>query len=61
MEYKIEITLTPHYHDNPMFPYFWCLLGRNDDDWCNCGHGWAKTPREAWRRACEYYHDITTI
>ena len=61
MEYKIEVTITPDYNNSPICPYFWCILGRNGGDWHNCGHGWAKSPREAWRQACEYYDDITLI
>lgn len=26
MEYKIEVIMTPHVHDSPVLPYFWCIL-----------------------------------
>ena len=60
-EYKIEVIMTPHFHDCARAPYFWCVLCRCDSDWSNCGHGWATTPQEAWRRAYEYYDDITSV
>lgn len=28
MEYKIEVSMTPFYHDSPNAPYFYCILGR---------------------------------
>ena len=63
MNYKIEVSMVPAYHDCPSAPYFWCILGRknNDDVWHNYGHGWAVTPAEAWSLAYEYYKDITSI
>ena len=54
--YKIEVIITPQYHDNPMKPYFW-VVGKflENDNWCSVGYGWETTPDEAWKKACEYY------
>ena len=62
MEYKIEISMIPRFHDCAMAPYFWCILGRNEEEsgWFNCGHGWARTPAEAWQQAYAYYDGITS-
>jgi hypothetical protein len=62
MEYKIEISMTPSFHDYARAPYFWCILGRNEREskWFNCGHGWATTHQEAWKHAYAYYDDITS-
>ena len=58
MEYKIEVSMTP----DENYYYFWCILGRNENiNWCNYGHGWARTPKEAWQNAYLYYDDITSI
>ena len=56
-EYKIEVLLTPHEHDNKYQPYFWCLFCSYEDstDWCNEGAGWAKTYKEAWEEAISFY------
>jgi hypothetical protein len=56
MEYKIEISMTPHVHDNPLQPYFWCILYLHGKQWCNSGHGWAVTPEEAWKEAKTFYN-----
>ena len=63
MEYKIEISMTPRFHDCARAPYFWCILGRTEGerDWYNCGHGWAATHQAAWEQAYTYYNDITSI
>ena len=63
MEYKIEITMSPRFHDSVIAPYFWCILGRREGEtnWFNCGHGWASTPTKAWAEAYLYYDDITSI
>ena len=62
MEYKIEVTMTPKFHDCPIAPYFWCILGRKEGehDWFNCGHGWARTLTEAWQQAYLFWDDITS-
>jgi hypothetical protein len=51
-ERKIEVFLTPHYHDNKENPYFWCILEWNNS-WANVGWGWAETPLEAFNMAYE--------
>ena len=59
MEYKIEVIMTPHFHDSPKKPYFWCICSRINDEeslWCNSGHGWAATPEEAWQEAKTFYN-----
>lgn len=53
MESKIEVLMTPHYHDNPDKPYFWSIV----TDGVNSGFGWAKTPEKAWKKAFDYYKD----
>ena len=56
-EYKIEIGLRPHYHDNEKEPYFWCLLTWNvtHKEWYNNGFGWAESPEKAWEQAYIFY------
>jgi len=56
-DYKIEIGLTPHFHNNKNFPYYWTIFCFYDT-WCNEGTGWAKTPTEAWNAAMKYYKDF---
>jgi len=52
--YKIEIGVTPHYHDNKLQPYHWTLFAYYDT-WCNEGSGWANTPTEAWNEAYNFF------
>lgn len=54
MEYKIEVMLTP---DGSHMPYFWCILRYENEKWYNNGHGWTRTPEDAWKEAYEYYND----
>lgn len=56
MEYKIEVIMTPHVHDSPVLPYFWCILSCCDGTWSNCCHGWAVTPERAWQEAKTFYN-----
>ena len=58
MEYKIEIIMTPHYHDGQLAPYFWCVMCNGGQFWSNGGFGWAKSPEEAWKRANECYNSL---
>jgi hypothetical protein len=59
MEYKIEVMMTPYYHDSPNAPYFYRILGRREGEkWHNCGHGWGKTQEEAWKIAYNDYEDL---
>lgn len=59
MEYKIEISMNPRYHDSPSAPYFWRIIGEKEDGTrCNYRHGWGKTPTEAWQLARDYYYDL---
>jgi hypothetical protein len=59
MEYKIEVSMTPYYHDSPNAPYFYCILGRREGEkWHNCGHGWGRTQEEAWKMAYSDYEDL---
>lgn len=53
VEYKLEVCLTPHEHDNKEAPYFWCLF-KYGNDWANEGFGWAKTPEEAFKDGMDY-------
>jgi len=55
-ELDIKVSMTPHPWDNPTKPYSWVLLKWCKTAWCNVGHGWAKTPVEAWKEAFEYYN-----
>jgi len=52
--YKIEVGVTPHTHDNKLQPYYWTIFCFCDA-WCNEGHGWAKTPELAWSEAYDFY------
>lgn len=63
MEYKVEVIMSPRFHDCIQNPYFWCVLGRKEGEtkWFNCGHGWSRTQNEAWEQACNYYDDITSV
>jgi len=54
-ELHIEVSMTPHPWDNPNKPYSWVLLRWHKNAWCNSGHGWAKTPKEAWEDAIKHY------
>jgi len=45
-DYKIEVGLSPHFHNNKNSPYYWTIFCFYDT-WCNEGTGWAKTPTEA--------------
>ena len=53
-EYKIEIGITPHYHDNKFKPFYWTLLAYRNG-WSNDGCGWATTQEEAWKEAYRFY------
>lgn len=59
-DYKIEIGITPHYHDNKHKPYYWIILGFYND-WCNEGFGWAETPEKAWKEAEEYFKSYKSM
>jgi hypothetical protein len=55
-EYKIEVGMTPHTHDDKYKPYYWVLLACSKDGaWCNEGFGWADSPPNAWLEAYEFY------
>lgn len=60
VEYKIEITMLPHYWDNEFEPYFWLILVWDDiaKDWVCFMSGWAKTPNESWEVANKKYNEI---
>jgi len=30
VDYKIEVGVTPHFHDNKMQPYYWTLFAYGD-------------------------------
>ena len=52
-EYKIEVLVTPHYHDNLKNPYFWCVLRWYNEGWCNT---WAASPEEeAFNKVNKWY------
>lgn len=53
-DYKIEVGVTPNYHDNKHQPYYWTLFCYYDV-WCNEGFGWAKTPEDAWKEVYGFY------
>lgn len=56
MEYVIEVTMEPHYHDNKNKPYFWCLLKIHEDGIrTNDGSRWSETPELAFKEANEFY------
>ena len=55
MEYRIEVIMTPHTHDNPKAPYFWMIKSYCGKDWYNHTCGWATTPEEAWKEAYTFY------
>lgn len=59
MEYKIEVYLTnvgqAQYLDI-LGKYFWCILGREgNEDFTNCGFGYADTVEKAFSDAYKYY------
>jgi hypothetical protein len=57
MEYKIEVITTPHIHDSPKKPYFWCIMSHSQNgSWCNYTSGWAATIEEAWQEAKTFYN-----
>jgi len=54
-EYSIDVSMNPHYHDNKECPYFWYIVGHDNNGSYNRGSGWSKTPEEAWKEANVYY------
>lgn len=52
--YKIEVGVTPHTHDNKNQPFHWTLFAYCEE-WCNEGSGWARTPELAWKEAYNFY------
>lgn len=58
-EYKFQVLLKPHDHDNPKKPYFWCILGYTGDTWCNVTNGWAENPEKAFTEGMKAYSVIT--
>lgn len=56
-EYVIKVNMTPHIHDNPANPYFWCVM-KFDGVWCNECSGWAKTPEQAFADAHDEYQEM---
>lgn len=62
MEYKIEVSMNPRYHDGPSAPYFWWIIGEKEDGTrYNYGHGWSKSPEQAWKEAKEYYNMLQVV
>lgn len=60
--YKIEVMMTPdNSHGSFCPPYFWCVLHYVHGKWCNCGHGWASSPPEAWEAAYAWCDNILSI
>lgn len=58
-EYKLEIILAPHSHDNQAKPIFWAILQYSQDTWANTGLcGWEKTPLEAFMAATAAVENI---
>lgn len=58
-EYKLEIILTPHSHDNQAKPIFGAILQYSQDTWANTGLcGWEKTPLEAFMAATTAVENI---
>lgn len=56
-EYKLEVILDPHEHDNPVNPYYWCLFCWNGN-WYNAASGWEKTPEDAFHAGQKAYQRI---
>jgi hypothetical protein len=55
-EYKIEVFATPHYHDSPNKPYFWCIMSRAENcGWCNDTFGWSDTIENAFAEAYKFF------
>lgn len=55
---KIEVLMTPQYHDNKYKPYFWAImkLSSTSGEYYNSGLcGWAETPADAWKEAYQDY------
>lgn len=55
MEYRVEIIMTPHLHDNPTHPYFWRVIKCCENNWCTEYCGWGKTQDEAFQEANRHY------
>lgn len=53
-EFRVEVSMTPAYHDNKDAPYYWVLLGYAEN-WSNWGCGWAKTPEEAYQAGISWF------
>ena len=60
-DYKIVVHMQPNKHDNPMKPYFWCIMKYVfNTGWCNSGSGWSTTPEQAFEDA-KYYFEKHTV
>jgi hypothetical protein len=58
-EYKMEVLISPHPHDNSKRPYFWVILKYVNEKWVNTGHsGWSKTPEVACSDAIKEYQKL---
>jgi hypothetical protein len=60
-EYKIEVLATPHYHDSPNKPYFWCILSctENGSWWMEMGD-WSDTIENAFEEAYKFFVKFKT-
>lgn len=54
-EYKLEVILTPHLHDNLENPYFWCVLENLGNGWHNVRSGWSCTLEDAFQAGRDAY------
>lgn len=59
-EYKLEVIMTPHLHDNAKEPHFWCIYHYSGTGWHNVVCGWAATPDKAFEAAKKEYDRITS-
>ena len=52
--YSININLVPEIYCGVAY-YFWCIFEKHNEQFINCGHGWAKSIHEAFEDSQKYY------
>lgn len=59
VDYRLVVHMQPNFHDNPIEPYFWCIM-RYENGLTNSGSGWAATPEQAFLAGVNYLNRITS-
>lgn len=56
VDYRLVVHMCPNIHDNPRYPYFWCIMKYNAA-LSNSGSGWAATPEQAFAAGVNYLNN----